>query len=789
MPITGSQKALMFCQSGNTASGPFASERCGATRTGYCSGRPAISVNGTESAFGKSDASRHILIESLQIVDELNDAPNTCRFVAYGFTPTKGQPVIIRLGSTNQSDRTFAGNILHVRQLQESANAPANTIFYDVSAIDYTWRANKLKVTAQYTNQSATAILQSLVSTYASGFTSTHVASGLQTIDEITFTEEDLNTAISRVLERIGGYWYWDYVKDLHAWTGVESGVTNPTDLTTTHRSMRELEYDTDLSQVITRQYVEGRGSRLLSGVLAADTKVPLEAIDMFEVASDVSAKVAFQGSEGGAQHLTFSGVITGGGGSVVGPGLNPSSAPALAAAFNATGIEAGAHGYKYTWVTGAGETLPSPAASVTLATVSDPSSAPVEQTTPDSYFGLNVAGGSYKLKYVYARDTSAAVATLPSAASGIATANAHGSCSFSIPYSTDPSVLFIVVYLTTNGGSTYYLEGATANNSAGGSFLFYTGSYNDTDLATHANPPGSNNFSLKKVNLSSIAVGPSGVTSRKVYRTVAGGSSYLLLTTIADNTTTTYADTTADASLGAAAPGTDTSGLAQPDGQVNAGSTSLAVAGVGAFESGGGWAIIGNGQQVIRYTGVGSASLTGIPASGIGAILASISYNSSVTAAPMLTGIPASGAGSISADLTAGDEIYVVVTRNAIAAQTALAGFIGDGDDGIREEWVQDRRLSVTEARLRGDAILALRADPLTSLKYVCRDTNARSGRTVTINIGAPTSLSASFKIQRVTIDGFSATPTVMPRRTVEASSTRFSFEDLLRQRRGAAA
>ncbi len=63
------------------------------------------------------------------------------------------------------------------------------------------------------------------------------------------------------------------------------------------------------------------------------------------------------------------------------------------------------------------------------------------------------------------------------------------------------------------------------------------------------------------KVSLSAIPVGGSIVTSRKIYRTAAGGSTYLLLTTIADNTTTTYADNTADSSLGAEAPSTNTTG------------------------------------------------------------------------------------------------------------------------------------------------------------------------------------------------------------------------------------
>lgn len=63
------------------------------------------------------------------------------------------------------------------------------------------------------------------------------------------------------------------------------------------------------------------------------------------------------------------------------------------------------------------------------------------------------------------------------------------------------------------------------------------------------------------KVFLSAIPLGGSLVTSRKIYRTIAGGSTYLLLATIADNTTTTYTDNIADASLGAEAPSTNSTG------------------------------------------------------------------------------------------------------------------------------------------------------------------------------------------------------------------------------------
>jgi uncharacterized phiE125 gp8 family phage protein len=63
------------------------------------------------------------------------------------------------------------------------------------------------------------------------------------------------------------------------------------------------------------------------------------------------------------------------------------------------------------------------------------------------------------------------------------------------------------------------------------------------------------------KVLLSSIPIGGSTVTSRKIYRTAANGAVYYLLATIADNTTTTYTDNIADASLGASAPSANTTG------------------------------------------------------------------------------------------------------------------------------------------------------------------------------------------------------------------------------------
>ena len=61
------------------------------------------------------------------------------------------------------------------------------------------------------------------------------------------------------------------------------------------------------------------------------------------------------------------------------------------------------------------------------------------------------------------------------------------------------------------------------------------------------------------QVGLTAIPLGGALVTSRKLYRTAAGGSTYFLLATIANNTATTYTDNIADASLGAQAPTSNT--------------------------------------------------------------------------------------------------------------------------------------------------------------------------------------------------------------------------------------
>ena len=289
---------------------------------------------------------------------------------------------------------------------------------------------------------------------------------------------------------------------------------------------------------------------------------------------------------------------------------------------------------------------------------------------------------------------------------------------------------------------------------------------------------PTTNTATANQVALSNLAIGGATVTQRSIYRTKAGLSQLQLVATLANNTATTYVDAIADAALGANAPSADTSGILQPDGQVNAGATSIPVAGAVAFTPTGGWAIIGNGEQVIQYAGVSGNTLTGIPASGRGAIVAGVSFNSTITTAPALTGIPATGPGSIQYPILPRDPVNIWVQRDDTAAQAAY---------GIHEGPVlRDERRATPSLVALCDAELALYAAPIQTVTYTTRDTKSRSGKTVTVNFPTPP-IAGTLVIQDVTISEIDIAPGLAPRFAVSASTVRFSLEDVLRRAAGA--
>ena len=335
-----------------------------------------------------------------------------------------------------------------------------------------------------------------------------------------------------------------------------------------------------------------------------------------------------------------------------------------------------------------------------------------------------------------------------------------------------------ITATITVTGTSTYtYTVGGSPATPATGTIIADAESFVDNASEGSDEMLSTSTATTGAINLTAIPLGPAGTTKRELYRVEVGGSVHKFLATIPDNSTTTYADTKADTALGAAAP-------EQSTWPTPVGNTTLQVTDLAQFPASG-WVRVQ--EQVLRYTGRAASSgvgnLTGIPSSSTGSIVAAIAAVSSVVVEPHLTGVS-----GILWPINAGDPVNIYVTRNDAAAQSALAALLGTGD-GIREDHIQDRRLSQDEIEARCDALLESRKDARAEVTYQTQDQNTIAGATITVSIGAPTSVSGTFKIQEVTIAAFQQSPANVPKalpwRTVQASNERFSLEDLLRQRR----
>jgi len=774
--LTGADQALMYALSGLA--------RSGATRSGYVGQIGLISIGGIWTG---AAASRRVLVASLSIQDQLNETPNTCNFTVQGDRPMEGAEIVITIGSTANGARLFAGHILRVTEVYAAQNPQPRNVLWQVEGIDYTWRLNARLVYGRYTSMTGHAIAQDLFTRFAPAGFGIYFRNALASISEISFTDTPFMEALAQIATRCGAQVTCDYNRAIVFWLAelTTSDVQPPPlALTPSHPSLESLSYTRDLSQIVTRAVVEGGGVNALADVAPGATVLPVDDVAWYQ---EFGGKVT-----AGPQRLTYTGLVPGGIGALIGTGatVTPSSAPTYTKGTGA-GLPLGAYKYAYTWQSATGETTPSPVLSVSLAQITNPSSAPV-WVASEQPGGSLTPNHSYQLSYVYSEDVATGSGFgQPVTHTGWtqitdAWANGYGVIGVQVTYSSNPGCKSIWIVRSPPPGmiGLHYDGTRIANDASKGGQLspvFYiTGPADNYGGwgSTESNNT-SNNTGAGTITLGGIAVGPSGVTGRKVYRTARNASQLKLHTTIANNTATAIAvDTTADASLGANAPATDTAGLISTVGNVQAGSTSIPVSSVGPFGTLG-WALIGS--QRVRYTGTSATALTGIPAEGAGSLTATVQYGTEILVAPQLTGIPASGSGAILLAVRQGDPINLLVIIDDAAAQAALAALTGA--DGILEGALSDNRISQGEAISRGEAMLAQKKDPQETVRYRTRDPTTRSGATITINLPV-LGITGTYQIQDVRIGGFLGT-NLPPTYDATASSQRLTFEDLLRQMR----
>jgi hypothetical protein len=106
---------------------------------------------------------------------------------------------------------------------------------------------------------------------------------------------------LTRIVERIGGYWYIDYSGDVHLF--LSETVTAFPITTAAPRGMAGITNNEDLSQAATRVIARGGGANVVSDVLVGGTTVPV---------GDISWYAGGGGTvECGPQRITYTGVST----------------------------------------------------------------------------------------------------------------------------------------------------------------------------------------------------------------------------------------------------------------------------------------------------------------------------------------------------------------------------------------------------------------------------------------------------------------------------------------------
>ncbi len=243
-----------------------------------------------------------MLIADLTIRDILDETPNTCQMTVMGTIPAPGSELVITLGSVNADARLFGGKVLSTVQ-GYLAGKPSN-VYYQVNGIDYTWLLGEHLVLRAYTNQTVRAIATDLIASFAEGITTNHIATdaGAIVIDTISFTNVALQDALTQLCSRAGAYWNVDYFKDLHLFlTEADPLYPDPTPLTPTHPSLANLTTQQDLSQVVTRVFVEGGGGTVLVDLLPGETILPMDTVGWYQAAGGTVAA--------GTQRLTYTGI------------------------------------------------------------------------------------------------------------------------------------------------------------------------------------------------------------------------------------------------------------------------------------------------------------------------------------------------------------------------------------------------------------------------------------------------------------------------------------------------
>ena len=226
-----------------------------------------IKVGGTWT-----DVAAYARVAGATVTQALNEVVDTAAITVDGKIPyaLKGTEITITDGA---GVAHFSGHVTAVRTIYEGR---ARNVAYECDCCDYTWLLNSRKVTARYTAATIPAIVQALITGFApAGFTVdvSGVTNNL-TLDEITFTNEELAQAISRVSERGGAYWYADYGKVVRVFNSAAIPSAGTIDDAHPRTAVKLAQHD-DAAATATRAIARGGGAPATSDAAVGQNDAP----------------------------------------------------------------------------------------------------------------------------------------------------------------------------------------------------------------------------------------------------------------------------------------------------------------------------------------------------------------------------------------------------------------------------------------------------------------------------------------------------------------------------------
>lgn len=224
------------------------------------------------------DKTTELLWQHLEWIERISNAPDIVRFRLRSTTePSLGHTVKLGLGSA--TSLVFGGPLVRCAVTNPHPASDAAAREYVCEAMDFTRLLNRERVIGRYTG-SADAIVTALIADFATGFTTTNVATGGPTVTGgIEFKYVPLGEALNRVAERAGWVWRVDADKDVHFYDPtVGEGLQSAQPLVEPNASFWAERHELDDAQVRTMAIVEGYGSKVVTtAVTAGDTSITVE--------------------------------------------------------------------------------------------------------------------------------------------------------------------------------------------------------------------------------------------------------------------------------------------------------------------------------------------------------------------------------------------------------------------------------------------------------------------------------------------------------------------------------